>query len=184
MSRADGGYTRDFPFVAATRSSLPSGPINVGELRRLARAAGIPIGDARADDEDREWTAKHEAAHAAVAHALGWTVESVDVVSGQTRTVPPALQDQSLAEKDLQHAVIAAAGAAFTGAHSDGELEADRFAVRLRGFTRWEEARAKAERLTAEPYVKALYERLTDALLKHDRLEGEQLARVLVDPGR
>ena len=34
-----------------------------------------------------------------------------------------------------------------------------------------------------DPYVKGLYERLTTALLEHDRLEGAQLRRVLDDRG-
>jgi hypothetical protein len=83
----------------------------------------------------------------------------------------------------LQHAAIAAAGAAASGWGSSEreENEADRWAVRRRGFTDFESARAKAEKVLADPWVKAIYNRLVDALLVHGQLEGAELVRVLED---
>lgn len=166
--------------VSSTTDAIPAGRLTAGELRRRARAVGIPIGDERADNEDREWTAKHEAAHAAVAHSLGWKVTSVDVGAGQTRMSPP--DDVHGAERDLGYAVIGAAASAFTGLHPDrDEFGSDRSHLRMSGagHMSFEEARVRAMRLTNHEYVKPLYQRLTAALLKHGRLEGAELRRVL-----
>jgi hypothetical protein len=176
MSRADGSYVRDFPFVPATRSSLPPGPMTISELKQKAAEVGL----VKADDEDFRHVAEHEAGHGAVAAALGWSLRFIDAHSGETRVDFPPIQDQSLAERDLEYATIVAAGAVFTGTSTErAELASDRLKLRLRGFTRWEEARALAERLMREPYVMGLHHRLVDALLVHGRLEGPALQRVL-----
>jgi hypothetical protein len=152
------------------------------EMRRQLRAIGIDLGHSTDDDQDRRWTARHEAAHAAVAHALGWSVNSIDIGAGQTRCEPPDIMSQSVSDRKLQHAVIAAAGAAASGQSSDWEEnESDRIAVRLEGWFDFETARGKAELALAEPYVKAIHERLTDALIQCGELHGESLRRVLED---
>lgn len=159
-------------FQGVERSQNGSSPTTAKSLR----AGSNP----ESDREEFEDTCRHEAAHAAAAFGLGWSVEFVDARAGQTKVTPPPLYSQSLADKDLQHAVIACAGAVATGISSSrAELEDDRVAVLLRGFTHWEDARRKADRLMADRYVKALTERLTDALLRHGRLEGAALDRVL-----
>lgn len=185
----NGSHTRVVPFEqylggsphVRTAPTLPAGALTVGELRRLAREAGFDMGDPRSDDEEREWIAKHEAGHAAIAHALGWTVISVDVGAGQTRCTPP--ETLHGAERDLELAVVAAAGAAFTGTHQDHELQSDRHNVRLLGANHmdFEEARARAVRLKTDRYVNGLYERLVAGLMEHGRLEGAELRRVLDD---
>jgi hypothetical protein len=164
-------------------STIPDGPLTVGQLKQLAREVGIPIGDERSDAEDFEHVARHEAGHAAAAHSLGWNVTSVDARSGETRIKFPPLQSQSLADRDLQYACIAASGTAFTDSHSDAELAADRYQVRTLGLghIEFDLARAKAKKLAAEPWVKGIYGRLIDALLKSGRLEGAELQRVLDD---
>jgi hypothetical protein len=158
-----------------------SGSMGAHELRRLARNAGLDMGDERADDEEFASTVRHEAGHAATAHALGWTVTFVDARSGETRVEFPPLQSQSLADRDLQYACIAASGTAFTDSRSDGELAGDRYQVRALGLGHIEfaDARAKAQRLAAHPWAKGIYDRLVAALLIHGRLEGAELDAAL-----
>ncbi len=151
------------------RSNMPTPTLPPGPTMRDAR-----------EDADYADTVMHEAAHGACAYALGWTVHYVDARTGKTEVTPPPLQSQTLAEKDLQHAVIAASARAFMGAHSDHAFTDDRFQVRNRGHIDFETAQRRAEHLAAEPWPKAIYNRLNAALLGGSgRLEGDELARVL-----
>ncbi len=175
------GTVRQIYALDEAGEDLPA--MGAHELRRQLRAIGIDLGHSTDDDLDRRSTARHEAAHAAVAFALGWTVTSVDVGAGETRVEAPDIMSQDLSDQMLQHAAIAAAGAAASGWGSSerDELEADRWAVRQKGWTDFESARAKAEKLLADPFVKGLHERLTDALIMCGELHGETLRRVLED---
>jgi hypothetical protein len=159
-----------------------SAPASAHELRRQLRAIGIDLGHAADDDQDRRSTARHEAAHAAIAHALNWTVTSIDIGAGETKIEWPDIMSRKLSDRNFQYAMIGAAGSAGagTGSWSD-ENESDRIAVRLKGWTDFATARAKAEKLLADPDVKATHKRLTDALVMVGRLEGDALRRVLED---
>jgi hypothetical protein len=157
-------------------------PQSTHEMRRALREMGISIGDPESDDQDRRSTARHEAAHAAVAHALRWIVTSIDIGAGETRIEWPDIMSQKLSDRNFQYAVIGAAGAAGAGTGSwRDENESDRIAVRLKGWTDFATARAKAEKLLADPAVKATHQRLTDALVMCGELHGETVRRVLED---
>ena len=149
-----------------------------GDGERTAPTLPRPLNVTDHADEFAD-TVRHEAAHGACAYALGWTVHYVDARTGKTEVTPPPLLSQTLAEKDLQHAVIAASAKAFTGSYRDRPFEDDRFQVRRRGHIDFGAAQKKAERLAADPWPKAIYNRLIAALLIHGRLEGDKLAAVL-----
>jgi hypothetical protein len=164
-------------------SYRPGGPVHIEGAERTSTPT-LPPGPltvSRADEEaDYLDAVLHESSHGACAFALGWTVHYVDARTGKTEVTPPPLQSQTLAEKDLQHAVIAASARAFMGAHSDHAFTDDRFQVRNRGHIDFEAAQRKAEKLAAEPSVKVVYDRLVTALLAGSgRLEGAELAAVL-----
>ncbi len=160
--------------------NIPDGPMNVQEMRRQLRAVGIDLGHAAEDEADRADIARHEAGHAAVAHSLGWKVVAVDIGAGQTQLFPPDISVQSLRDRDRQHAAILAAGAAFAGTHDfSADIGADRANLRARSDLTWQEARKLAEALMDDRRIRARAERLTAALIKHGRLEGADLQRVL-----
>jgi hypothetical protein len=165
-----------------SRGELPAGPMSVQALRDFARANGLDLGNEREDKEDRARTIEHESAHVATAHSLGWTVESVSIDAGATKITMPDFQTHdSLAQRNLEYAVIAASGAAFTGISSDrGELLSDRWAARSKGVD-FVEARRKAVLLTKDRGVRALFDRVVAALTVSGTLEGAELARVLED---
>src|SRR5450759_4677 len=55
--------------------------------------------------------------------------------------------------------------AAFTGSYCDRPFGDDRFQVRNRGHVDFETAQKKAEKLAADPWPKAIYLRLVDAIV-------------------
>jgi hypothetical protein len=156
-----------------------SSPASAHEMRRQLRAIGIDIGNSADDDEDRRSTARHEGAHATIAHALGFTVNSVDIEAGETNFDLPLYFSSSLSERNKEFGMIGAAGAAASGWGSDREeFRNDRISLRAKGLD-FEEARKSAEKLLADPDVKATLERLTRALIMVGRLEGDALLGVL-----
>jgi hypothetical protein len=160
-------------------SDLPS-KMSAHEMRRQLRAIGIDLGHSTDDSQDRRSTARHEAAHAAVAHALRWQITSVNIAAGETKfDLPPYSAYETLSERNLAFGMIGAAGAAASGWSSDWEENAnDRIALRAKGID-FEEARKSAEALLAEPDGQACHQRLTDALIQTGELHGESLRRVL-----
>jgi len=168
-------------FVGSLRATPDiQGAESVGELTRAARAVGINLGDAREEDENYLDNVRHEAAHAACAYSLGWSVVWCDARAGNTGINAPDIMSQSINDRHLQHSVIAASAKAFTGSWQDRPFEDDRFQVRNRGHIDFEAAQRKAEKLAADPWVKGIYNRLIDALLAGPgRLAGDELQRVL-----
>jgi hypothetical protein len=113
---------------------------------------------------------------------LNWTVTSIDIGAGETKIEWPDIMGRKLSDRNFQYAVIGAAGAAASGQSSwEEENAGDRYAVRAKGWVDFETARAKAEKLLADPDVKATHKRLTDALIMCGELHGETLRRVLED---
>jgi hypothetical protein len=168
-----------YDLIAEAGEDLPA-RMGAHEMREKLRAVGIDLGHTNDDAQDRRSTARHEAAHAAVAHALGWQITSINIAAGQTKfDLPPYSAHESLADRNQHFGMIGAAGAAASGWSSDWEENsADRIALRAKGID-FEQARKSAEELLAEPDVKATHKRLTDALVMCGELHGESLRRVL-----
>ena len=79
----------------------------------------------------------------------------VDARAGETKIEPPEYWEQSLTDRFLQHATIAAAGSVAAGTSSKREENMnDRIAVRLKGHVDFEEGRKRAELVLADRWAK------------------------------
>jgi hypothetical protein len=172
---------RIYDLIADAGEDLPA-RMGAHEMRNKLRAIGIDLGHAADDAQDRRSTAVHEAGHGAIAHALGWTVNSIDLDAGETKfDLPPYSAHESLSDRNRDFGMIGAAGAAASGWSSDREENLnDRISLRAKSID-FEEARKAAEKLLATSDVKACHERLTRALVMVGELHGETLRRVLND---
>ncbi len=167
-----------YALIDGVGEDLPA-RMSTHEMRNKLRAIGIDLGHAADDAQDRRSTARHEGAHAAIAHALGWTITSIDIEAGHTKfELPPYSAHERLSERNREFGMIGAAGAAASGMSSDWEENMnDRVSLRAKG----QEARRAAEKLLADPDVKATHKRLENALIMCGELHGETLRRVLAD---
>jgi hypothetical protein len=129
------------------------------------------------------WQAEHEAGHAALAHGLGWNVESIEIGAngGKVVSYPPERLADDPRQQRKEESVIQAAGVASTGAQYSPGTEEDRFQVRSLAYMSFEDAQASATRALADPWVRKVHHLLIDALMEHGKLEGAELQRVLAE---
>jgi hypothetical protein len=131
-------------------------------------------------DSDLRWAAMHEAGHGALAYAIGWTVEKIQIGpgrQGKTTSRPP--EELFGAERSRQEGALSAAGVASTGPQYSPGTEDDRAAIRELGGVTFERALEGAQRALADPWVKRIRDGLVDALIERRRLEGAELQRIL-----
>ena len=134
--------------------------------------------------------ARHEAAHAAAAHLLGWKVTKIRIhpsKGGETNFLPPSRTTGE--KKRSEQAVIASAAEKHVGWSSGPDYDGDRrFVAKVRALAPNPVAaadyRAHLDWYVAElvktPRFKALARQVADALLEAGgRLEGDRLRSAL-----
>ncbi len=140
--------------------------------------------------EEVELPARHEAAHAAAAHILGWYVDRVVVRrDGSGLTVYYREADLAPDREAAEQAVIAASAEAYVGWRSGRDYESDRrtvlkaldFCPDLRSQQLYHaELKRHVEEFVAGHRFRALARRVTDALIDAGGvLEGEPLSVAL-----